>query len=557
MGRIGWGSMGLFGNKNKEQVEGARAFADACRDAADSVSVLFRESDLYPIYISPAFERVFGVDAERLVDDVETLLRFIPDESRLAVKRQCEKWDRAEALTFRFPYLMPGAGTQGASARKHFRATLTPADGTIFASLVDVTSEQELIDEARAERDHALAVVESRADFMSQMSHEIRTPLNGIKGLILLAKDHAAEPDRLVDDLSRASELSAYLLSLINDVLDMSRLNSGHVELEKLPFDMRLVANDLTNMFEAQAKDKGLAFTVALEDCENVFLVGDRMRLNQVIVNFVSNALKFTSAGGQVSVTFREMYRKDDSVSYMIRVRDTGKGMDPRFISRIFKPFEQEDRTIARRFGGTGLGMAITSALVELAGGEIVVDTELGRGSDFTVYLPFDVATSEQIDQLASENATLETAAGSDETVPDYDFDGKRFLLAEDNELNAMIAEEIIGSLGVTVDVANDGPVVVDMFEKSEPYTYDAILMDIQMPTYSGWEATRRIRATLRPDAATVPIIALSANNYVEDARASREAGMNGHAGKPIEIPELKSQLAAAAAESAYRRDQP
>ena len=547
--------MGLFGNKKKEQVEGARAFADACREAADSVSILFRESDLYPIYISPAFERVFGVDAERLVDDVETLLRFIPDESRLAVKRQCEKWDRAEALTLRFPYLMPGAGTQGASARKHFRATLTPADGAIFASLVDVTSEQALIDQARAERDHALAVVESRADFMSQMSHEIRTPLNGIKGLILLAKDHAAEPDRLVDDLSRASELSAYLLSLINDVLDMSRLNSGHVELEKLPFDMRLVAGDLKSMFEAQAKDKGLAFTVALEDCENVFLVGDRMRLNQVIVNFVSNALKFTSAGGQVSVTFREMYRKDDSVSYMIRVRDTGKGMDPRFISRIFKPFEQEDRTIARRFGGTGLGMAITSALVELAGGEIVVDTELGRGSDFTVYLPFDVATSEQIDRLASENATLETAAGSDETVPDYDFDGKRFLLAEDNELNAMIAEEIIGSLGVTVDVANDGPVVVDMFEKSEPYAYDAILMDIQMPTYSGWEATRRIRAMSRPDAQSVPIIALSANNYVEDARASREAGMNGHAGKPIEIPELKSQLAAAAAESAYRRD--
>ena len=549
--------MGLFRNNKKEQVDGARAFSDACRVAADSVSVLFRESDLYPVYISPAFERVFGVEADRLVDDVETLLRFIPDENRLAVKRRCEGWDRAGTLTLRFPYLMPGASAQAEPTRKHFRATLTPQDGTIFASIVDVTSEQALIDEARAERDHALEIVESRADFMSQMSHEIRTPLNGIKGLILLAKDHAAEPDRLTDDLSRAGELSGYLLSLINDVLDMSRLNSGHVELEKLPFDMRLVANDLENMFGAQATDKGLSFSVALEDCENVFLVGDRMRLNQIIVNFVSNALKFTGAGGEVGVTFREMYRAGGTVNYMIRVRDTGKGMDPRFISRIFKPFEQEDRTIARRFGGTGLGMAITSALVELAGGEIVVDTELGRGSDFTVYLPFEVATPAQAEALARENATLETLAGADESVPDYEFAGKRFLLAEDNELNAMIAEEIIGALGVTVDVANDGPVVVDMFEKSEPYAYDAILMDIQMPTYSGWEATRRIRAMARPDAQSVPIIALSANNYVEDARASREAGMNGHAGKPIEIPELKSQLAAAAAESAYRRDQP
>ena len=549
--------MGLFKNNKKEQAEGARAFSNASRDAADAVSILFRESDLYPVYISPAFERVFGVDPDRLVDDVETLLRFIPDDCRLDVKRQCEKWDRAEALTLRFPYLMPASAAAAAGERKHFRATLTPQDGAIFASFVDITSEQALIDGALAERDHALEVVESRADFMSQMSHEIRTPLNGIKGLILLAKDHAAEPERLADDLSRAGELSGYLLSLINDVLDMSRLNSGHVELEKLPFDMRLVANDLRNMFEAQAADKGLSFSVALEDCENVFLVGDRMRLNQVVVNFVSNALKFTSAGGEVGITFREMYRKDDSVSYMIRVRDTGKGMDPRFVSRIFKPFEQEDRTIARRFGGTGLGMAITSALVDLAGGEIVVDTELGRGSDFTVYLPFDVATPAQIEELARESATLETAADANETVPDYDFDGKRFLLAEDNELNAMIAEEIIGSLGVTVDVAGDGPVVVDMFEKSQPYTYDAILMDIQMPTFSGWEAARRIRAMARPDAASVPIIALSANNYVEDARASREAGMNGHAGKPIEIPELKSQLAAAAAESAYRRDQP
>ena len=541
--------MGLFGSKRKAETGAPRAFEEACRASADAVSILLREGDLYPLYISPAFERVFGIEPERLVDDIETLLRFVPDAERLTTARQCRKWDKQSPLTLRFPYETPGG------ALKHFRATLTPQDGALFVSIVDVTSEQALLDEASAKLERAVELGESRSDFMSQMSHEIRTPLNGIKGLILLAKDHVAEPERLADDLSRAGELSGYLLSLINDVLDMSRLNSGHVELEKLPFDMRLVAADLKNMFESQAAGKGLSFSIELEDCANVLLVGDRMRLNQVIVNFVSNALKFTSAGGAVTVTFREMYRTGDTVSYMIRVRDTGKGMDPRFISRIFKPFEQEDRTIARRFGGTGLGMAITSALVDLAGGEIVVDTELGRGSDFTVYLPFDVATPEQIEALESEGGTLETSGGQDEALPDYDFAGKRFLLAEDNELNATIAEEIIGGLGVTVDVANDGPVVVDMFEASEPYSYDAILMDIQMPTFSGWEATRRIRALSRPDAASIPIIALSANNYVEDARASREAGMNGHAGKPIEISELKSQLAAAAAESAYRRE--
>ena len=332
----------------------------------------------------------------------------------------------------------------------------------------------------------------------------------------------------------------------------MSRLNSGHVELEARPFDIRLVANELVAMFEAQAREKGIDYRVETEDCHSMFLIGDRMRLNQIIVNFISNALKFTDAGGHVTVTFREMYRRDDEVNYMIRVRDTGKGMDPRFTSRIFKPFEQEDRTIARRYGGTGLGMAITGALVELMQGEIVVDTELGRGTDFTTYIPFGLATQQQADELASAGETLEAFHSKESDATQYNFEGKHFLMAEDNDFNAEIAIELLGTLGVTVDHANDGPVVVDMFEKAPAGTYDAILMDIQMPTFNGWEATRRIRALDKDDAKTVPIIALSANNYVEDARQSREAGMNGHTGKPIEMDELKAQLAAATAESAY-----
>ena len=226
--------------------------------------------------------------------------------------------------------------------------------------------------------------------------------------------------------------------------------------------------------------------------------------------------------------------------------------MDPRFTSRIFEPFEQEDRTIARRYGGTGLGMAITGALVELMQGEIVVDTELGRGTDFTTYIPFGLATQQQADELASAGETLEAFHSKESDATQYNFEGKHFLMAEDNDFNAEIAIELLGTLGVTVDHANDGPVVVDMFEKAPAGTYDAILMDIQMPTFNGWEATRRIRALDKDDAKTVPIIALSANNYVEDARQSREAGMNGHTGKPIEMDELKAQLAAATAESAY-----
>ena len=543
--------MGLFGSHSKRnENSGSQLFEAACAQADPNTSFLLRASDLYPVHIAPNFQHVFGAEPERLVDDVETLLRFVPDEDRARIKRVIGQWDRTTPLTIEADYRMP----TNVAHVKHLRATFTSVeDGayTLFTA-TDVTEEHETIETIRKQESRAVKNAQERTDFMSQMSHEIRTPLNGIKGMIALAQEHHNESERLLDDLTRATQLSDYLLSLVNDVLDMSRLNSGHVELELRPFDIRLTASELRTMFEAQARDKGLTYTVETEDCHSAFLIGDRMRLNQIVVNFISNALKFTSEGGQVTVTFREMYRRENDVNYMIRVRDTGKGMDPKFVSRIFKPFEQEDRTIARRYGGTGLGMAITGALVELMDGEIVVDTEPGRGTDFTVYIPFGLATQEQADELAKRGETLETSHEKEDVATQYSFEGKRFLMAEDNDFNAEIACELLGALGVIVDVANDGPVVVDMFAKAPVGQYDAILMDIQMPTFNGWEATRRIRALDKADAKTVPIIALSANNYVEDARASREAGMNGHTGKPIEMDELKAQLAAATAESAY-----
>lgn len=333
----------------------------------------------------------------------------------------------------------------------------------------------------------------------------------------------------------------------------MSRLNSGRVRIDEAPFDMRLFAAELERMFTSQAADKGLKYSVELEDCENVFVVGDRMRLSQVVINFISNALKFTESGGEVAVAIREMYRSDDGVSYMLRVRDTGKGMDPRYISKIFKPFEQEDRTIARRYGGTGLGMAITSALVDLMGGEIVVDTELGRGSTFSAYIPLRLATPEQAEEIRLKEQTLETAPDSIASSFTYQFDGKRFLLAEDNEINAMIVVELLARRGAAVDRAENGQAVVDRFRSMPAGTYDAILMDIQMPVLNGWGAAEQIRALEREDAAAIPIIALSANDYTEDVERSRKAGMNGHVGKPIDLNVLKAQLAAATAEAAYR----
>lgn len=575
--------MGIFsGNKKRSQSHDINLLETALAESKESVRVLLRRTDLYPVFISVNFENVFGVDPQRIIDDVETLYRFVPEVHRAALKKALSEWNHKQPLVLDSDFFMPrtslgankevqylsstpneelslsidGSGIGGNDVyKKHFRVTFTSVlDNThTLVEFIDTTSEDQAIHDIEEERDEAIESTKNRTGFFSQMSHEIRTPLNGIKGVLTLAKDYYNDTEKLLDNLTRADELSSYLLTLVEDMLDMARLDSGRVELELLPFDMRLVAQGIDSMFRKQAEDKGIIFTVESVDCHTVFLLGDCMRLNRVIVNFVSNALKFTESGGNVTVTFREMYQKEDEVSYMIRVRDTGKGMDPRFVGRIFKPFEQEDRTIARRYGGTGLGMPIAGALVELAGGEVVVDTELGRGTDFTAYIPFKIASQEQKEELEERGETLETNSLAKAREASYDFKGKHFLMAEDNSINAMIAVEVLNKLGASVDVAEDGPIVVEMFEESKQDYYDAILMDIQMATFNGWEATRRIRALEREDATRIPIIALSANNYAEDARKSREAGMNGHVGKPLDYSELKTQLAVAVAETAYK----
>ena len=547
------GAMGLFASSEKKAVARSRdLFAEAYRQAGVNVQILLRATDLYPIYISSNFERVFAVEPERMEDDVETLLRFVVATDRYRLKNEIMQWDRKKPLVTNASYIMPNSGEE-----KLFQLRFTSVlEGThMLMAAIDITTTHAKVDQAVRERDRALAMAQDRTDFLSQMSHEIRTPLNGIQGMISLAMQHLDEKALLADDLARADELSSYLLTLVNDVLDMSRLNSGRTELEIMPFDMRVIAAEVERMFSSQAKDKGLNYTVVCAECPDHFVMGDKMRLSQVIVNFVSNAIKFTPEGGDVGVSFREMRASDNVASYVIRVHDTGKGMDPRFVSRIFKPFEQEDRSIARRYGGTGLGMPIANGLVELMGGQIVVETELGEGSDFMAYIPFEKANSEQVAYLEQRGEVLELYKESGSRLVEYSFDGRRFLLAEDNEINATITVEMLKMRGAMVDVANDGPVVVDMFEKAASGTYDAILVDIQMPTYNGWEAARRIRALATLEAANIPIIALSANNNAEDARASRAAGMNGHVGKPIDFDELKAQLAAATAEKRLRRN--
>ena len=295
------------------------------------------------------------------------------------------------------------------------------------------------------------------------------------------------------------------------------------------------------------------------------------MRLSQVVINFLSNAVKFTEPGGNVILTFRQMEKIDNKLRLMIQVRDDGKGIEPEFLSHIFRPFEQESSMIAKKYGGSGLGMSIADNIIRLMGGQIVIDSELGKGSDFTVFLSLPVAqpedTGRQEDGDFSPNPEKipelsERQPGSDgwnkmpqETAEEKraevlrNLRGARVLLAEDNDINAKITMSILERDGVRTDRVLTGRQAVETFAGSEEGYYDVILMDIQMPEMDGWEATRRIRKMERRDAGIIPIYALSANSYVEDQRRSMEAGMNDHIAKPIDYNVLKRKMSLAVQE--------
>lgn len=345
-----------------------------------------------------------------------------------------------------------------------------------------VTAEREKVAAYERWLHQAEEASQFKTSFLFRMSHEIRTPMNGITGMLTLAERRLTPEHPAIQYLTKANELSGHLLSLINDILDMSRIEAGKVELEQAPFSLRALGGRLYDMFAKTLDTNGIHYAANFEEMTADWVIGDELRISQVIINFLSNAVKFTSQG-EIIVTFRQMMLRDGKVDLMVRVHDTGIGMKAEFISRIFRLFEQEDTSTTRRFGGTGLGMAISDQLVKLMGGQIVVESLPESGSDFTVFLSLPVMEA-PAGAAAAEAAPAETAA--------------------------------------------------------QPASYyDLILMDIQMPVMDGRTAVRTIRGLARPDAADIPIYALSADAFVEDERLSRENGMNGHLTKPIDFDAL------------------
>ena len=529
-------------SKRKTSVRGVESeFLEAMDRRPDEVCLVVRIDDIMPVYASGHFKDMFGVSLEDVRGDMALLNSNFENKGKsFDIWEKYRKWDGKEAWNEEFSL------KNGEWVRLH----LDPRENSRYdlLSFYYITELHKEIEDYEMRLSQADEASQSKTTFLSRMSHEIRTPMNGIIGMLSLAEGKLDSTHPAMQYLTKIDELSAHLLSLINDILDMSRIEAGKVELEDKPFSLRKLGDKLYDMFAKNLEQRNIEYTVEFEDVTVDYVIGDELRISQVIINFLSNAVKFTEKG-EIRVTLRQMALAGGTADIMIRVRDTGIGMSPEFINRIFRPFEQESMDTQKKYGGTGLGMAISDQIVKLMGGEIVVESMVGKGSDFMVFLHLPV--SEEVEEVSEEKASADEAAAEFDDA----FEGKSILVAEDNELNAVIAVEVLKNMGAKVELATNGQEAVDHFEQNPAGYYDFILMDVQMPVMDGRAAARKIRGLDRADAADIPIFALSADAFIEDQRLSRESGMNGHYAKPVDFNELQNSIGAFLRERERRQD--
>ncbi len=379
----------------------------------------------------------------------------------------------------------------------------------------------------------------AKTDFLSRMSHDIRTPMNAIIGMTAIAQMRLDDKERLADCLGKIEGSSRYLLSLINEVLDMSKIESGKFVLNEEQFKISELVTATVEMIRPSANAKKHEFLTDAAEIGHGCVIGDHVRIRQALVNILSNAVKYTPEGGKIEFTVTEKPTPESGVGcYEFIVRDNGIGMTKEFLDRLYEPFERASDVRVNKEQGTGLGMPITKNIIEMMNGEIVVESEPGKGTVFTVKVRLKLW--EEAAARVSEEKPTSAALG---TLRESNFSGIRALLVDDNALNLEIAEEILKMTGLEIETACDGKEAFERFSASPEGYYKIVFMDIQMPEMNGYEATAAIRSLNRGDAKTIPIVAMTANAFAEDVRAAKEAGMDEHIAKPLDFGRLKEVL--------------
>ena len=364
--------------------------------------------------------------------------------------------------------------------------------------------------------------------FLSNMSHDIRTPLNAIIGYTTLANGEGVTLEEKSGYIDKIGIAGRQLLDIVNDVLDMSRIESGKFILEPTCVNLENCAREVCDLVRVQLEAKKIRLSLSC-DISHKWVLCDKVMMDRAVMNLLCNAGKFTEENGSVSLQLKELAGSEGTGRYEIRIKDTGIGMSREFVERLFVPFERERTSTVSKIQGTGLGLAITKSIVDMMGGDISVQTEKGKGTEFTITVDFPLAEpAEEICSCEGEEVS---------------FEGLRALLVEDNMINMEIAQMLLDQAGFVIETAENGKIALEMTAASEPGYYDVILMDIQMPVMDGYTAAQAIRALPDPGLAGIPIIAMTANAFQEDIKKAEEAGMNGHIAKPLDIPDMKATL--------------
>ena len=483
-------------------------------------------------YVSPNVQRILGISPEAVQEDFHVLCAAggYNCRSRLDDLMQMERGTQQE---WNREFIHQETGE---SRYIHVTGFINDVQGAkkCIVDLSDRTGEHQTTLAVKAALEIAEKASKAKTDFLSNMSHDIRTPMNAIIGITTLMKNELHEPEKLAEHLGKLESSGQLLLGIINDILDMSRIESGKTTLNVEKMNLPRQISQLDSVIRQQAGQRRQTFTVETHvQHENV--LGDPNRLKQVLMNILSNAVKYTPNGGHIRLEIDELTHTEHYTKYRFVVQDNGIGMSEEFQKTLFEPFTREEKSGTNKVQGTGLGMAITKSIVDLMGGTIHVESTTGKGTQFEVVLEFPIdAEADTVQQAQALPEEEET------TSP---LSGMKFLCAEDNAINAEILQMLLETKGASCTICSNGQEIVDAFAGVKPGDYDMILMDIQMPVMDGLEAARRIRSSENPLGRVIPILAMTANAFLEDMQKSKEAGMDEHLSKPVDIDALEQTV--------------
>ena len=517
--------------KDQQLLAREELFSNLSRNVDDVFLMIDTETSKVE-YVSPNVQRILGLSPEAVQEDLYVLYPAGDDSgaSRLENLMQMEQgvqqeWEREFVNQ-----------ETGEPRYIHVTGFINDVQGArkCIVDLSDRTGEHQTTLTVEAALEVAEKASKAKTDFLSNMSHDIRTPMNAIIGITTLMKNELHQPEKLAEHLGKLETSGRLLLGIINDILDMSRIESGKTTLNIEKTNLPQQVSQLDSIIRQQASQRRQTFTVE-NHVQHENVLADPNRLNQVLMNILSNAVKYTPQGGHIRLDVEELSHTEHYAKYRFVVQDDGIGMSAVYQKTLFDPFTREEKSGTNRVQGTGLGMAITKSIVDLMGGTIHVESAPGKGSRFEVVLELP------IDAEADKVQTASALPEEDEAVSPLS--GMSFLCAEDNAINAEILEMLLETKGASCTICSNGQEIVDAFASVRPGEYDMILMDVQMPVMDGLEATRRIRNGENPLGRTIPILAMTANAFLEDMQKSREAGMDEHLSKPVDISALEQTV--------------